>query len=140
MTRAVVVDASVAFKWFVREPLTSEARRLLSPVFELTVPDLIWPELGSALWKRVRRQLIIPAEAQETLRDIRRVPIETRATETLMPRALEIAIMASRSVYDCIYLSLAESEGLQVVTADQPFHNAMTQTSFASHMLWVEKI
>jgi predicted nucleic acid-binding protein len=140
MSGDVVVDASVAFKWFVREPLTPEARRLLAPSFNLIVPDLLWPELGSALWKRVRRQQMTPAEAQDTLRDIRRVPMETRAMETLMPRALEIATVASRSVYDCIYLSLAELEGVPFVTADRPFHTAIAQTSFARHMLWVEKL
>lgn len=140
MTRTVVVDAGVAFKWFVREPLTTEARRLLSPTFELVVPELIWPELGSALWKRVRRQLMTPTEAHDVLHDIRRVPVVTRSMETLMPRALEIALAASRSVYDCVYLALAEADGVPLVTADQRFHEAMEETDFSAYLLWVERL
>jgi len=139
MTR-VVVDASVAFKWYVREPQTPQARRLLSPSYEMIVPDLIWPELASALWKRVQRQQMTHDEAHRALLDLRRVPIETHAMERLAPRALDLAVGMSRSVYDCLYLALAEREMCQMVTADQRFYQAIAATPLKPRVLWIENL
>ena len=56
--KTLVLDASVAAKWFLPaagEPLTSEAQDLLARFthgrIRFFVPDLFWPELGSVLWK-----------------------------------------------------------------------------------------
>ena len=78
MTR-VVVDASVAVKWFIPEALSSEARGLLAPEYELLAPDLLWVELGNALWKKHRRRELDAETAPRLLRDFARVPIECPA-------------------------------------------------------------
>jgi predicted nucleic acid-binding protein len=49
----IVVDASVAVKWFIHEPDRPAARRLLVPQSRLIAPDLIVAEVASAMWKRV---------------------------------------------------------------------------------------
>jgi predicted nucleic acid-binding protein len=47
----VVVDSSVAIKWFIPESLSSQARRLLdgyeAESLELLAPDLIYAEVGN---------------------------------------------------------------------------------------------
>jgi predicted nucleic acid-binding protein len=43
----------------------------------------------------------------------------------LLPRALEIATLARRSVYDSLYIALAEREGCELVTADQRLYNSV---------------
>jgi predicted nucleic acid-binding protein len=47
----VVVDASVTIKWFVPEPLSDEADRLLGGGDALFAPDLLLLEFGNTLWK-----------------------------------------------------------------------------------------
>ena len=47
-----VVDASVVIKWFVPEIHGDAARRLLSAPHEYFSPDLLFPEVGNAIWKR----------------------------------------------------------------------------------------
>ncbi len=43
----------------------------------------------------------------------------------LLPLALEIAIAIGHSIYDCIYLALADQEDCRVVTADRRLPNAV---------------
>ena len=50
-----VVDASVVIKWFVPEIHSDAARRLMSGPHEYFSPDLLFPEVGNVIWKKVRR-------------------------------------------------------------------------------------
>jgi predicted nucleic acid-binding protein len=50
-----VVDASVAIKWLVDEPLSAQAARLLDDDLPLAAPELIYAEAASALWAIARR-------------------------------------------------------------------------------------
>lgn len=49
-----VVDAGVAVKWYVPEVHEADAKRFLSPVFTLHVPELFFPEFGNIIWKKAR--------------------------------------------------------------------------------------
>jgi len=52
----MVVDASVVIKWHVTEVHSNAALRLLrDDAPALHVPDLVYPEVGNILWKKVRR-------------------------------------------------------------------------------------
>ena len=58
----VVLDASVAAKWFLPSPsetLRDEAFNLLGQYangeLRFIVPDLFWPEFGNILWKAARQ-------------------------------------------------------------------------------------
>jgi predicted nucleic acid-binding protein len=51
----IVVDASVAIKWYVPEIHADAAVRILEGDFVLCAPDLIGAELANAIWKKVRR-------------------------------------------------------------------------------------
>ncbi len=43
-----------------------------------------------------------------------------------------------RTVYDCLYLALAEAHGCQLVTVAGRFVNALKGTVYAALLLWVE--
>jgi predicted nucleic acid-binding protein len=51
----LVVDSSVVIKWFVVEPYSAEARRILTDyqngVCTLLAPDLMNAEIGNIIWK-----------------------------------------------------------------------------------------
>ena len=60
----LVVDASVVIKWHVAEVHTESALRLLrDDAPPLHVLDLVFPEVGNVLWKKVRRRHLTEAEA-----------------------------------------------------------------------------
>jgi predicted nucleic acid-binding protein len=137
--RKVVVDASVAAKWFVPEIHSAAAERLLDPSIVLCAPDLIGPEIGNILWKKVRRGEITRAEAGEILGAFTSLPLEIRPSSALLPAALELAIEFDRSVYDSLYLALAVAEECALVTADAKFHAVLAVSPLAAYIHWVEE-
>ncbi len=139
MTR-VVVDASVALKWFVPEELSTDARVFLAAEYELLAPDLLWAELANALWKKHRRRELDPRTAGRLLRDFSRVPIEFHATEQWAEPALELALRHGVTVHDGLYLALAAGYGCRVVTADRRLHEACQGGALGQVVSWVRDI
>ncbi len=133
----MVVDASVAVKWFVREVHAEAAMRILDSNYELIAPDLIWAEFGNVLWKRRRRGEITLVTARAIPLDFKRFPFATIPIVPLVEAALEIADRLRRSVYDSLYLALAEHRECRLVTADRRFFDAASDSALAVHMLWL---
>lgn len=135
-----VVDTSVAVKWFMSESYSDDARKLLDGDYELLVPDLIFPEFGNVLWKRVRAGEVTIDESNTVLSTLLKLPLRIFQSNDLVIPALEIANRTQRTVYDAIYLALAMREKASLVTADSRFLNALQTTPFAAHIVWVENI
>ena len=135
--KRVVVDASVAVKWFVPEIHSELAARLLDAELIVSAPDLIGPELGNTLWKKVRRQEITPEEAAEILKAFPSLGVEIYPSSALLGSAFEVAVALDRTVYDSLYLALAVAQDGALVTADQKFHAAVIESTLASHVRWI---
>ena len=135
----LVVDASVAVKWFLPEIHSQAAERILKSGRKLLAPDLIWAEVGNALWKKVRRDEILPEEANGILRDFLRFPVQTYESKILLPTAWDLAIQSDTSVYDALYLSLAIGQNCPLVTADRKFYETFKKSS-ELWLVWVEDI
>jgi len=114
----LVVDASIACKWFLPEADADRAQRLLSGRYHLLAPDLLWTEVASVVWKSARRRLISPDDARRIVRDAITFPVETHPCEPLLPAALDLALHHDRTVYDALYLALAARESATFVTED----------------------
>jgi predicted nucleic acid-binding protein len=113
----LVVDASVAVKWFVPEDLEDEADALAGRA-DLCAPDLIFSEVGNALWGRAARGLITRTDADRGLEALEAVDLTVVESPPLARRALAIACALDRPIYDCVYLACAERLGAPLVTAD----------------------
>ena len=135
-----VVDASVALKWFLPEIHDAHARRLLGGGHTLIVPDLLFPEVGNILWKRVRSGDIDEGEADTILQTLGGLPLVVYPSWPLVTVALTIGCQAGRTVYDSLYLALAIQEKAPMVTADEKFYNALQASPLAASLLWVEAI
>lgn len=131
---AVVVDSSVALKWFIPEDLSQEAERLLDGSFELLTPDLLFPEFGNILWKKISRGEIQPEEARDILAALKRVPLAVVSSSGLIEAALEIAIACQRTVYDAVYVALAVSRDCPLVTAADRLARALANGPLARHI------
>jgi predicted nucleic acid-binding protein len=59
----IVVDASVAVKWFVKEDGHEAALGLLAHA-HLSAPDLVFAETANVLWKKLRRNRLRASSPQ----------------------------------------------------------------------------
>jgi len=136
----VVVDASVAVKWYLKEEHGDKALRLLSGDFDLIVPHLFFAEIGNVLWKRRRRGELEDDLIANILAALDKVPCEVRADRPLLPLAMELAKGLDRTVYDSLYLAAAIDTGARLVTADRRFHASVAASPLAEHILWIEAL
>jgi predicted nucleic acid-binding protein len=135
----VVVDASVAVKSVLREEHEVAARRVLSNR-RLLAPHLLWAEIGNTLWKRYRRREASVEEVRGMLADVRRLPVVTFAHWPLLPAAFDLAISLDQTVYDCLYLALAEARNGVMVTADRRFYDVVSHSVWADRIAWIEDV
>jgi predicted nucleic acid-binding protein len=135
----LVLDASVAAKCVLVEDHTDVAQHIARSRRLLT-PDLLWAELGSALWARQRRRQILPQEARLMLRQLRALRITSYPLSPLLPAALDVAIALDHSLYDCVYVALAVAQGCPVVTADRRFHRAVSASMLGDRIVWIEDV
>ncbi len=135
-----VVDASIAVKWYVPEIHADTAARLLDPAHELHAPDLILPEFGSIIWKKIRRNELTAGKGREIIRAFLDVPLLKHPATPLLEPAFETANGTGQTVYDCTYLALAVALGCQMVTADEKFYQALSRGPLGASLLWVEDL
>lgn len=136
----LVVDASVAIKWYVPEVYSKESIRLLNPSFELHVPDLLFSEIGNILWKHRMRGELSHEKSTTIIAAISTVFFSIAASQTFMLDALDIAYKYRWTFYDSIYIALAKEQNCRFVTADLKLYNALKNGSLKKYILWVEDI
>lgn len=129
----------MALKVYLEEDLAEEAQRVLDAGWdgdaELLAPTRILPEFRHALTRRVRREELTASDAQEIWESFGDWPLDYFEIGPLVPRAAEISGETGCTVYDAIFVALAEAEGVVVLTADGKLVKALDGTDFAS-LLW----
>jgi predicted nucleic acid-binding protein len=136
---SLVVDASVVIKWHVDEIHADAARRLLADdAPALHVPDLMFPEVGNILWKKIRRNDLTEEEARRIAHLVVVAPLDVHPSAPLLEAALEIAIRTGRTVYDSLYVALAVRLDCRLVTADERHYNALKDGPLGRYILWLE--
>lgn len=132
-----VVDASVAVKWYVPEVHSDEAERLLDAAHDLHVPDLIVPEFGNIIWKKIGRRELTVQQGRKIIDAFIAVPLSRYTASPLLKPAFEGAARSGHTVYDWTYLALAVALDCEMVTADEKFYQALSSGSLARHLCWV---
>jgi predicted nucleic acid-binding protein len=93
----------------------------------VTVPDLVFAEVGNALSLYARDATLTIDGAIRRVELVRRVPLEIRGLQLLIAPAVGLAISRGLSVYDACYAVLAEAEDAVLVTADRRLAAAVTR-------------
>ena len=136
--RILIPDAYVGVKWYVPEPDSPAAARLLDPRFSLHVPDYFFTEAASVLQRKVAVEgTLSESDAMDVYRLLRTVPMTIHSTEGLLENAIRHGIRYKRPVYDSLYLTLAAARGGRVVTADGRLHRGVYGGPLDHLVLWV---
>jgi len=133
----LVVDASVAAKWFADEEHSERALGLLRNKIRLAAPDQFLLEMDSLVCKWIRRKIITVKEGKEIRKTLRMQTIEYRSSLDLLEIAFEIATQTGSSFYDCLYLALAFILDAKLVTADQRLFDSISKSRMADFIVWI---
>jgi predicted nucleic acid-binding protein len=131
----LVVDASVAVKWFLDEPGDREARALVERSEALIAPELIVAEVLNAIWKRLLAGDADIRQGPRVAAVLPKVLAQIRSLGPLAARALEIAAELRHPAYDCFYLALAEERRTQLVTADRRLISRLAGTPWQENTI-----
>jgi predicted nucleic acid-binding protein len=123
----IVIDASLAVKWFIREKFSLEAMAL----FEehggaIIVPDIFVIEVIGVLVRRANIDKSLRIESEDSLRRFRTAFDEQeitaqRSESVTMAQATALALTLGHPLKDCIYLALAMELECELVTCDARF-------------------
>lgn len=120
----LVVDASVAVKWFFRDRIdelhAGEALHVLKGVasgaVELIQPAHFVAEVSAVLAREA------PEQAGRDLRDLLDILFRTRDDAAVHARAMKLAIQLDHHLFDTLYHAVAlETPGAVLVTADRRY-------------------
>jgi len=131
----LVVDASVAVKWFIEQDHSNEARALASPSCVLIAPELVLAEIANALWKYVRADKLSVEDAGLMLSRAPFAFSRLAPLSDLSGEALALAASIDHPVYDCCYIALARREAAPLVTADKRLAHAAQASSIEVRLI-----
>ncbi len=123
----IVLDASVAVKWYVPEDQAAAARVVFSEnAGTIVVPEIFRSEVAGAMVRRANVSKAERAAAEESIRIFLELIVEdfisvTMLTADQMTRAATLALDIGHPLKDCIYLALAMDLNCPLVTCDAKF-------------------
>ena len=115
----LVIDASVAVKWFVPEEASDKADDVSASDHTLLAPWLIMTEVANAMARKAIQKLITPLEAAEYVRTLPQFLAGLLDVDDLIEPALQNACSYRHPIYDFVYLEAARRRDTRMVTADQ---------------------
>jgi predicted nucleic acid-binding protein len=128
---AAVADASVLFKTLVQETDSDQADAFVASS-HVVVPELVYAEIGNAIWARVHDRRLTTEIAVDLIDAFTAAAFDVRSNRPHIRRAFAIAAAVGHPIYDCLYLALAESLDVPLVTADKRFLAAVRRPDLSN--------
>ncbi|MBL8663692.1 MAG: type II toxin-antitoxin system VapC family toxin [Candidatus Odyssella sp.] len=122
----IVIDATVAAKWYLFEADSPKALTVAGSPEDLFAPDWIEVEVASAIARRHRMGGATRADAEALISDWRRDiglgRIVLQPWQQLLPEAADLALTIAHGLVDCLYLACAKRLGALLLTADDKLY------------------
>jgi predicted nucleic acid-binding protein len=125
-----VLDASVALRWFLDNPLPPYAKRVMQLVIKgqrAVVPALWHLEMSNGLAVAQRRSILTSADVEDALSHLEQLlarAIDTDSALISVRQSLSTARAFQLSAYDAVYLDLARREKLPLASLDARLRSA----------------
>jgi predicted nucleic acid-binding protein len=129
----VVLDASIAMKWYIREDDSDSAQGILDSEVLFLAPDILFVEVAGALIRqnRVYKQ-ISKDDVLVAVDHLLRLGIEAVSSVILLGKAVEISLALGHPIKDCFYVALAERWKTVLVTADLQLYDKLKKSKWAA--------
>jgi len=121
-TKSIIVDSSVLFALFFPEEYSEWSEEVIKEYDELHVPELVFLETSNAAWKRI---VLFKQPSDIVLKNLRLlhkfisdVCIIHRDIDYLQ-RTIELSIKLRTTIYDSLFLAIAEKYETKVLTVDK---------------------
>lgn len=119
----IVVDASVAIKWFIPGPHSGQASDLLRMGKKLIAPEIIRIEVAVALTGLVHAKVLDESATQTLLKawhnHLAMQAVSLEPTTADFKAATEISIRIKYPLQGCLYVAVAERLKTPLITVDQ---------------------
>lgn len=112
----IVADASVVIVALVDENRSGAWARSRLVNEKVSVPDLLYLEVTSAVRRLEQRGDVTARRATAAIEDLMAMPLQVARLRTLVPRCWELR--HNVTPYDAAYVALAELRRARLVTAD----------------------
>lgn len=118
----LVIDASVAVKWFLPENDADKAEALLLSGQKLIAPEIIRIEVAAAFTRLLRTgdldKPTVEAKLEKWHRALTRQAISLERTEEHFAEAAMISMDIQHQLQDCLYVAIGSRLGAPLITAD----------------------
>jgi predicted nucleic acid-binding protein len=128
--KGFVLDASVALRWFLDNPVPVYANRVKQMFLKGTravVPALWHLEMSNGLAIAERRSVLTPADVDRAMINLEQIVAQAVDTNSGLVSARQSLVTARSfqlSAYDADYLDLARRERLPLATLDDRLRSA----------------
>lgn len=131
-----VIDTSALIRLFIPDGpihpgIENALNQATSGAAVVFAPQLILAEAANALLRKRRRGELTAQELGELLLAVKSLPIRLCEHETLLLPACALAETYNLSVYDALYLALAEQHGARLLTNDDALDKVARQIGLA---------
>ena len=122
--KIVVIDTSALIRFYVPDgDLPEELEKIIDSAWHaetiLMVPELFFAEAAQVLLKKEKAGFLKREEVDEILSSIMELPIERIGHYELLPDALTLARQHNLTVYDALFLALAQKKKARLITSDR---------------------
>ncbi|KPV65533.1 MAG: Ribonuclease VapC3 [Candidatus Bathyarchaeota archaeon BA1] len=127
--QVLVLDASVAVKWYVIEDQRDKALKLrqdyMDGKIDLVTPSLILYEVGNAIRYHPGA---MGSDVEEAIKGLREMEIAIQdLTDAVIKVAANIAFIEDVTFHDATYLAIAESLNTKLITADEKLYEQIKE-------------
>jgi predicted nucleic acid-binding protein len=115
----IVIDASAAVGLVLAVPGTETFVPLLEEATLVTAPDLYIAEVGNALWKYRKADLLPMEQCELLLEQALSLPDRIESSAMFYQEAFALACRHLQPLYDALYLILARRANATILTMDR---------------------
>lgn len=131
-----ILDTSAVIRLYIPDgPIPEQLEKAIHEAERgegiLCAPELLLAEAAHVIYKKKTAGLLSGDEAEVLLDAVLRLPIRYISHNELILRAFNLAAECALTVYDALFLALAEQQAGKLISADDRLHSAAERMGLA---------